>query len=146
MRMTEDHWRALDWTRPNREIARATGRSANTVAYMRNRLAMPKATQSAPTKYSPASGDALARHSNRDAWRIGVEATVREWSLRSPDGRHFSARNLRQFVRDHSSEFAEDDLDWKGTGRGGGTCRAVAGLYQSARTGGEWKGWQASQD
>lgn len=145
MRWTIDQWRALDWTKPNRVLAAECGKSIATVTQMRWRLDSGAATQKAPINYQPSSATALEQHANTTAWIEGVAATVKNWLLISPDGRQFSARNLRQFVRDHANEFAPEDVVWDSVGRGGGKCRAVNGIYHAARTATRWKGWSASQ-
>ena len=70
-----------------------------------------------------------------------------EFSLRSPDGRIFRGRNLRDFVRTHSSLFDPADVIWrpvKNRRNGDINCRAAKGLtnlfgVRFVRY--SWKGW-----
>lgn len=65
---------------------------------------------------------------------------ARPYSLRSPEGEHYSGRNILHFIRQHASLFDQRDLQWKN-----GNCHAGRKLRQlrpgrkySLRT---WKGW-----
>lgn len=140
-RMTKEQWQALDWSLPNRVLAAQTGQKSAWVACMRSKLGVGPATKKAATNVQPSSVKALKDHARPESHREMVEATIKRWRLKTPDGRWIEGRNLRQLVRDHANEFDPDDVVWSG-GRGGGTCQAVGGLYQASRSGGFWKGWE----
>ena len=72
---------------------------------------------------------------------------AKEWNLRAPDGRVFTFRNLRHFIREQVDLFDAKDVIWKPQGRSTTITWCVA--YQALarlRPGGprtleSWEGW-----
>jgi hypothetical protein len=69
----------------------------------------------------------------------------RSWQIRSPSGRTYRFRNLREFIRRNAELFAPEDTEWRTKPDGDITCRAFTGIagisirLKNAR--GSWKGW-----
>jgi len=72
-----------------------------------------------------------------------AEAVEKEWTLRAPNGVHYSFTNLREFVRTHAHLFSEDELKVLRDGK----TRAINGLHglrpsdTRKRVHGSWHGW-----
>lgn len=138
--MTQEEWAEVEWDQPNRVLMRRHKRSEFQVAAMRKKHGHPATFPGPPPnrwKYSSEKARAAVAKRLSEYRPKVVEMTIKDWALVSPRGRRFKARNLREFVRGHPELFDAADLV---IGRGG-SCRAMAGLYRSAKTGGTWKGW-----
>jgi len=160
------NWEAIDWTKPNRQIAAETGKAYNTVA--QNRVALGKsgmALQRSPRKDLQQHIARLQTPEMRErAKKIQPIATqaakaspkagrgidnvhAEDWHLLSPTGDSYKFRNLYDFVRTHTHLFSPDDVEWKrqggGRGTGGEYCNATAGILNiKGGRAKSWKGWR----
>ena len=75
--------------------------------------------------------------------KLVAKAVQKRWSLRAPNGVHFSFVNLRAFVRENSGLFTAEEL----TVLKDGKTRAINGLHglrpsdTRRRVHGSWHGW-----
>ncbi len=154
-------WSAVDWRKPNAELARELGASIHTIAKRRTQLGHP----ADPVVWTRPDVAARNRRPDRraDSARLQPLATAAaqqspgagrgvlnvhavDWWLIAPDGTHHQVRNLYEFVRSNQALFAPADVVWKRTGgkrgTGGEWCNATAGILNikggRAKT---WKGW-----
>jgi hypothetical protein len=69
----------------------------------------------------------------------------RSWQIRSPRGRTYRFKNLREFIRRNAELFAPEDAEWRTKPDGDSTCKAFTGIagisIRLNNPRGSWKGW-----
>lgn len=69
----------------------------------------------------------------------------KSWQIRSPRGRTYRFKNLREFIRKNAELFAPEDTEWRTKPDGDITCRAFTGIagisIRLKNPRGSWKGW-----
>ena len=153
-------WGSVDWIQDNATIAALIGRSYNTVAKKRVELGKtglaPRRARIFAKSYYPnlarkdgkgQKAAVAAAKSSPIAGKAETNCHAKHWRIISPAGEQYEFTNLYHFIRSHTRLFAAADTEWKRQGgkrgTGGEYCNAANGLQYAARTGKQWKGWDA---
>jgi len=155
-------WAALDWRKPNAQLAAETGATLLTVIKRRTEFGHPadhigwKRPDTAENNRRPERRAQAARSQpvataaakiSPVAGRGEANVHAVEWRLQGPDGTAYVVRNLYEFVRANAHLFAPSDVEWKRTGgkrgTGGEWCNATAGILNiKGGRAKSWKGWR----
>lgn len=142
--MNADEWAALDWQKPNRQLAAEAGKSVARVAEVRWRCGYHGSGKKLKFRNKKGAGSKPGTPLPPSAAIQCIAATAKNWLIISPDGEKWEAFNLRDFVRAHSFLFGAD-AEEQPTPSGRLSCRAFRGLYWAAQSQQSWKNWTVKQ-
>ncbi len=154
-------WTAIDWRKPNAQIAVETGAAITTVIKRRTTHGHPSDATWTRPDLAALNRRPERREQTRRVQPLATAAAQRsplagkgisnvhavDWVIVSPQGDVHRVRNLYQWVRDNPELFAEADRTWKRAGgkrgTGGEYCNVTNGL-NCIRSGyaKSWKGWR----